>query len=171
MAPVLGLQCSTIWAMKTPALEAGQFVEFILTHDWNETQNEDDMVKILLLGYITGKIYPSTPTTGWINSESSAKLSTNCWCWRIAFPIGSLIFHAVTELRNPAKFTKTSKILRNSIEILSNTCLYSNFETCLSYGGIYLPQTSKFMSKLRHWNMQTTFWNYQAWIMLRKTGH
>ena len=33
--------------------------------------------------------------------------------------------------RNPAKFTKTPKIPWNSVEILSNTCLYSNFETCL----------------------------------------
>ena len=37
------------------------------------------------------------------------------------------------NLRNPAKFTKTRKILRNSVWILSNTCLYNNFETCLSY--------------------------------------
>ena len=41
--------------------------------------------------------------------------------------------------RNPTKFTKTHKIPQNAEEILSNTCLYSNFETCLSYGGIYLP--------------------------------
>jgi len=34
--------------------------------------------------------------------------------------------------RNPTKFTKTRKIPRNAVEILSNTCLYSNFETCLS---------------------------------------
>ena len=40
--------------------------------------------------------------------------------------------------RNPAKFTKTRKIPRNSVEILSNTCLYSNFETCLSYWGYLL---------------------------------
>ena len=37
MASVLGLQCSTNWAMKIHTLGAGQFVEFILTHDWNET--------------------------------------------------------------------------------------------------------------------------------------
>ena len=43
----------------------------------NETENEDGRVMILLMGHITGKICPSTPTTGWINSESSAKLSTN----------------------------------------------------------------------------------------------
>ena len=31
------------------------------------------------------------------------------------------------------KFTKTRKIPQNSVEILSNSCLYSNFETALSY--------------------------------------
>ena len=35
--------------------------------------------------------------------------------------------------QNPAKFTKTRKIPRNSVEILSNSCLYSNFETSLTY--------------------------------------
>ena len=45
--------------------------------------------------------------------------------------------------RNPAKFTKTRKIPRNSVEILSNTCLYSNFETCLSYWGYLLAVSSQ----------------------------
>ena len=31
------------------------------------------------------------------------------------------------------KFTKTSKIPRNSVKILSNTCLYNIFETYFSY--------------------------------------
>ena len=35
--------------------------------------------------------------------------------------------------QNPAKFTKTRKIPRNSVEILSNSRLYSNFETSLTY--------------------------------------
>ena len=35
--------------------------------------------------------------------------------------------------QNPAKFTKTRKIPRNSVEILSNSFLYSNFETSLTY--------------------------------------
>ena len=35
--------------------------------------------------------------------------------------------------RNPAIFTKTRKILQNSVEILSNTCLYHIFETYFSY--------------------------------------
>ena len=39
---------------------------------------------------------------------------------------------------NPTKFTKTRKIPRNSVEILSNTCLYNMFETYLSYWGCLL---------------------------------
>ena len=42
------------------------------------------------------------------------------------------------NLRNPAKFTKTLKIPRNSVEILSTTCLYNIFETDLSYWGYLL---------------------------------
>ena len=48
-----------------------------------------------------------------------------------------------------SKFTKTCKIPRNSVEILSNTCLYNIFETYLSYWGCLLavnlqiyPETS-----------------------------
>ena len=51
------------------------------------------------------------------------------------------------NLRNPAKFTKTRKIPRNSVEILSNTCLYSNFETCLSYWGYLLAVNSQIYVK------------------------
>ena len=40
--------------------------------------------------------------------------------------------------RNPAKFTKTRKMPRNSVEILSNTCLYNIFETYFSYRGYLL---------------------------------
>ena len=46
-----------------------------------------------------------------------------------------------------AKFTKTRKIPRNSVEILSNTCLYSNFETCLSYWGYLLAVNSQIYVK------------------------
>ena len=53
---------------------------------------------------------------------------------------GLLIFRAG---RGAAKFTKTRKILRNSVEILSNTYLYSNFETCLSYWGYLLAVNSQ----------------------------
>ena len=51
-----------------------------------------------------------------------------------------LIFHAVAEPRNSGKstkFTKTRKIPRNSVEILSNICLYI-FETYFSYWGYLL---------------------------------
>ena len=37
MASALALQCYTNWAMKTHTLGAGQFVEFILTRERNET--------------------------------------------------------------------------------------------------------------------------------------
>ena len=40
--------------------------------------------------------------------------------------------------RNPAKFTKTQKIPRNWVEILSNTCVYNISETYFSYRGYLL---------------------------------
>ena len=40
--------------------------------------------------------------------------------------------------RNSAKFTKTPKIPRNSVEILSNTCVYNISETYFSYRGYLL---------------------------------
>ena len=46
-----------------------------------------------------------------------------------------------------AKFTKTRKIPWNSVEVLSNTCLYSNFETCLSYWGYLLAVNSQIYVK------------------------
>ena len=49
--------------------------------------------------------------------------------------------------RNPAKFRKTPKIPRNSVEILWNTCLYRNFETCLSYRGYLLAINSQIYVK------------------------
>ena len=48
---------------------------------------------------------------------------------------------------NPAKFTKTRKIPRHSVEISSNTCLYSNFETCLSYWGHLLAVNAQIYVK------------------------
>ena len=39
MAAALALQCWTNCAMKNHSLGAGQFVEFILTREWNETWN------------------------------------------------------------------------------------------------------------------------------------
>ena len=44
MAFALALQCSTNWAMKTHTLEAGQFLELILTRKRSETYNGDDYV-------------------------------------------------------------------------------------------------------------------------------
>ena len=44
---------------------------------------------------------------------------------------------------------------QNSVEILSNTCLYSNFETCLSYWGFLLAVNSQIYvktSSLKHAN-------------------
>ena len=63
-----------------------------------------------------------------------------------------MIFRAVAKPWNSgksAKFSKARKILRNSVEILSNTCLYNICEI--------------FSANL--WNMQTTSQNYQAYIM------
>ena len=40
--------------------------------------------------------------------------------------------------RNPTKFTKTRKIPRNLVKILSNRCLYNIFETYFSYWGYLL---------------------------------
>ena len=45
MASPLALQCFTNWAMKTHKLGVGQIVEFSLTRERNEAQNED-VVKV-----------------------------------------------------------------------------------------------------------------------------
>ena len=68
---------------------------------------------------------------------------------------GLLIFCAVTEPQNSrksAKFTKTHKMPRNLLEIISNICLYNIFETYLGYWG-YGPYyidcfSEKFTSKI-----------------------
>ena len=46
-----------------------------------------------------------------------------------------LLFFVQVNPQNPVEFTKTRKIPRNSVEILSSTCLYNIFETYLSYWG------------------------------------
>ena len=46
----------------------------------------------------------------------------------------------ISRRRKAAYFTKTSKTLGNSIEILSNTCLYNIFGTFLSYWGYLLAR-------------------------------
>ena len=44
----------------------------------------------------------------------------------------------ISHSRGATKFTKTHKILQNSVDILSNKCLYNIFETYLSYWGCLL---------------------------------
>ena len=62
-------------------------------------------------------------------------------------------------------------MLQNSVEILSNTCLCSNFETCLSYWGYLLAVNSQIYVKTSSLKCaKTMFRNYQVQIMLRKTG-
>ena len=41
MASALALQCSNQWSYKDSYLAAGQFVEFFLTRERSETQNDD----------------------------------------------------------------------------------------------------------------------------------
>ena len=66
---------------------------------------------------------------------------------------GLLIFHTVAEPQNSGKSAKSREIpkntqnTRNSVEILSNTWLYSNFETCLSYWGYLLAVNSQIYVK------------------------
>ena len=57
--------------------------------------------------------------------------------------------------RNRAKFTKTPKKNWNSVEILSNTCLYNIFETYFSYRGYLLAVNLQIYlgsSSLKHAN-------------------
>ena len=63
---------------------------------------------------------------------------------------GLLILRAGEE---PRKFTKTREIPRNSVQVLSNTCLCHIFETYLSYWGYLLAvnlQISLETSSLKH---------------------
>ena len=60
------------------------------------------------------------------------------------------MFCAVAEPRNSGKSAKSHEIhknTQNTVEILSNTCLYSNFETCLSYWGYLLAVNSQIYVK------------------------
>ena len=66
----------------------------------------------------------------------------------VSLRTGLLIFRVVAELRNPGKSREIHKNMQNTarfgrVEILSNTCLYSNFETCLSYWGYLLALNSQ----------------------------
>ena len=70
----------------------------------------------------------------------------------VSLRTGLLIFRVVAELRNPGKSREIHKNMRNTarfgrVEILSNTCLYSNFETCLSYWGYLLAVNSQIYVK------------------------
>ena len=72
----------------------------------------------------------------------------------------------ISRRRRAAKFTKTRKIPRNSVEILSNTCLYNIFETFLSYWG-YLVAVDLYKiyletSSLKRANNVPKLRNYQA---------
>ena len=55
--------------------------------------------------------------------------------WYFAWSRGRKI---EVNLRNLGKFTKTWKIPQNLVEILSHTCMYSIFETYISYWGYLL---------------------------------
>ena len=55
----------------------------------------------------------------------------------------------ILRRRRAAKFTKTRKIPRNSVEILSSTCLYNIFETFPNYWGYLLAV-----------NLQNLSWNF-----------
>ena len=61
----------------------------------------------------------------------------------------------ISRRRKAAKFTKTSKIPRNSVEILSNTCLYNIFETFLSYWGYLLARKRVNLSRTTYRNSET----------------
>ena len=74
------------------------------------------------------------------------------WSNSTDFVVGKLLntLNSTSDIsrgRGAAKFTKTRKIPWNAVEILSNTCLYSNFETCLSYWGYLLAVNSQIYVK------------------------
>ena len=79
----------------------------------------------------------------------------------------------ISRRHRAANFTKTRKIPRNSVQILSNTCLYTIFETYLSYRGcllavnllIYLKTSS-----LKRANDVPKLRNYQARLCCEKLG-
>ena len=72
--------------------------------------------------------------------------------------------------RNPTKFTKTRKILRKLVKILSNRCLYNIFETYFSYWGNLLAANLQIYlesSSLKRGNVP----KLPGVVTLRKTGH
>ena len=72
--------------------------------------------------------------------------------------------------KNPAKFTKTYKILQNSVEILSNTCLYNKFETYLSYWGYLLSVNLPSYLEISSLKVQTRSYNYRRRLCCEKLG-
>ena len=56
----------------------------------------------------------------------------------LRFSQALLLFADSSRGRRAAKLTKTRKIPRNSVEILSNTCLYNIFESYFSHRGYLL---------------------------------
>ena len=91
-----------------------------------------------------GSLEPGSAVGKMTKKKSSSKANWGGEWAAPPFPLPSpqlnllcllLLFSVQVNPRNPVKFTKTCKIQRNSIEILSNTCLYSIFETYLNYWG------------------------------------
>ena len=76
-----------------------------------------------------------SPITGLMNKhyvirERQTKLCPDQDFWYFARSQSCKIH---VNLQNPSKFTKTRKILWNSVKISSNACLYNIFETYFSY--------------------------------------
>ena len=75
------------------------------------------------------------------------------------------------NLRNPTKFTKTRKIPRNLVKILSNRCLYNIFETYFSYWGYLLAVNLQIFLETLSLKRANNVPKLPGAIMLRKTGH
>ena len=72
--------------------------------------------------------------------------------------------------RNPAKFTKTRKIPRNLVKILSNRCLYNIFETYFSYWGYLLAVNLQIYLETLSLKRANNVPKLPGAIMLRKLG-
>ena len=73
--------------------------------------------------------------------------------------------------RNPSKFTKTRKIPRNLVKIVSNRCLYNIFETYFSYWGYLLAVNLQIHLETLSLKRANNAPKLPGAIMLRKTGH
>ena len=76
------------------------------------------------------------------------------------------------NLRNPAKFTKTREIPRNSLEILPNTCRHNIFESHLGCWGCLLAVNMLIYveTSLPQWVNNIVKLPGVVRLMLRKTG-